>query len=508
MGTLSNYYIKTNRKFSVIRKYGWMITVLVAIGGLWEPKLGLIVAFIMGALITTGFFSGRYWCGNVCPHGSLFDSVLPISMNKKIPGFLKSKAMIIGFFIFFMWNFTRKLIRVAGLWGTFSFWDRLGFLFSNTYLMVLIVGGLLAVLVNSRVWCQFCPMGSLQKATHKLGKAVGVARKTERKITISSLEKCHSCGKCARVCPFQLEPYLEFENNQFNNVNCIKCSTCVENCPAGLLSLATEKNAVKLKEETCVDGYENRQTIKARITDIKELTEGTNEYEFTFESPEKVDYRSGQFILVKIQDEPKSFRAYTISSYNEDSKKLSVIIKRVDKGYGTGKIFNEFKVGNAVELEGPMGNHLVLDPSGEKFLFIANGIGITPFIALTKDVLLNYPNAKRVHLLSGQRYEKDLLYNNYFSKLAGQDSRFRYTPILSRDKTTSLKKGYVTAELKDMGDLTGYRVYMCGTKNMIRDSYKILLEKGVKKEDIYYESEDNIVQQLLNSATLQAANSM
>ncbi|HAE91579.1 MAG TPA: 4Fe-4S ferredoxin, partial [Tissierella sp.] len=38
---MSNQYIKTNRTFTVIRKYGWLFTLLVAIGGLWEPKLGL-----------------------------------------------------------------------------------------------------------------------------------------------------------------------------------------------------------------------------------------------------------------------------------------------------------------------------------------------------------------------------------------------------------------------------------------------------------------------------------
>jgi NAD(P)H-flavin reductase/NAD-dependent dihydropyrimidine dehydrogenase PreA subunit len=493
MATLKNYYIKTNRTFSPIRKYAWMITVLVAIGGLWEPKLGLIVAFIMVGLMVTGFFFGRFWCGNICPHGSLFDRIIPISKNKKIPGFLKSKPMIIGFFIFFMFNFARKIVNVFQAWGTYDFLDKLGMLFTNTYLMVLIVGGLLTIFVNSRVWCQFCPMGSIQKLSHKLGKALGIAKKTEKKVTICSQEKCHSCGKCSRVCPFQLEPYLEFSDNiQFDNANCIKCSTCVENCPAGILTLETECNAIKLKEETSIAGYESRGKIIARISDHKELTEGTNEYEFTFVSPEKVDYRSGQFILVKIQDEPKSFRAYTISSYNEDSKKLSVIIKKVSQGYGTNIIFNDFNIGDTVELEGPMGNELVLDPSAEKVFFIANGIGITPFIAMAKDILLNNSNAKNILLLQGQRYEKDLLYHDYFNNLAEQYDRFLYTPILSRDKSTSLRKGYVTAILKEMVDLEGYKVYMCGSKNMLTDSYHILLDKGVKKEDISYESEDKL----------------
>ncbi|WP_326908065.1 4Fe-4S binding protein [Sedimentibacter sp. MB31-C6] len=245
MKNKKNYYIKTNRIFNTFRQYGWIITVLVAIGGLWEPKLGLIVVFIMAGLIATSFFGGRYWCGNICPHGSLFDKIiLPISANKKIPDFIKSKTFIIAFFLFFMFNFIRKIITISQHWGTYDIFDKVGALFSNTYLMVLIVGGALAIFVNSRTWCQFCPMGTMQKISHAFGKFLGVAKKTEKKVTISNKDKCLNCGKCSKVCPFQLTPYLEFsDKNQFDNVNCIKCNTCVENCPVKILSLEKEKLA-------------------------------------------------------------------------------------------------------------------------------------------------------------------------------------------------------------------------------------------------------------------------
>lgn len=92
-------------------------------------------------------------------------------------------------------------------------------------------------------------MGSIQKATHLLGKKTGLSKKTEKKLTISNKDECLMCAKCAKVCPFQLEPYLNFtDNKQFINSNCIKCSTCIENCPKELLSLKTEKEALKLKE--------------------------------------------------------------------------------------------------------------------------------------------------------------------------------------------------------------------------------------------------------------------
>ncbi|MGI6424183.1 MAG: 4Fe-4S binding protein [Tepidanaerobacteraceae bacterium] len=236
---MDKYYIKTRRDFTVIRKYAWLFTLLVAIGGLIEPKLGLLVIFIMAGLMITAFFRGRYWCGNICPHGSLFDMlILPISENRKIPEFLKSKFFIVGFFVFFMINFSRKILNVVNQWGTFDFMDKLGFVFVSTYLMVLIVGSILAVFITPRTWCQFCPMGTMQKLSYKLGKFVGVADKTERYVTISNLDKCIKCGKCSKVCPFQLTPHLEFDkNNRFSNIDCIKCSTCIKNCPLKLLSM-------------------------------------------------------------------------------------------------------------------------------------------------------------------------------------------------------------------------------------------------------------------------------
>ncbi len=493
MGTVNNYYIKANRIFTPVRKYAWMFTVMVAIGGLWFPKLGLLVILIMAGLLVTSFFNGRYWCGNICPHGSLYDRVmLPISRNRKIPEFFKTKTFIASFFTLFIFLFSNRLMRAFAVWGEHHFLDKLGFVFVVTYLVVLVVGGSLALFISPRTWCQFCPMGTMQKGSYAVSKALNVAQKTEKKVTISNTSLCHSCGKCARVCPFQLKPYLEFsDQNQFDNINCIKCSTCIENCPAGILSLKTELEALKLKEETSIEGYEHRQKIVAEILDINELAPDVREYSFSLKSPKQIECKAGQFILVKIQDGPKQYRAYSIASFNENRNELRVIIKKVKNGYGTTKIFNDFKIGDRVDLEGPMGNELVIDRNAEKVLFIANGIGITPFIAMTKDVLMNFPNVREVKLLAGQRYEHELLYQDYFLQFVKKYEHFEYIPVVSRDESSHFKNGYVTHELKNI-DLTDYKVYMCGSKKMIQDSFKILLEQGVKEEHIRYESEEKI----------------
>ncbi len=75
-------------------------------------------------------------------------------------------------------------------------------------------------------------------------KKINVTKITDEKVTISDKNQCHKCGKCARVCPMQLSPYENFnENNQFEDINCLKCSTCVAHCPAQILTITNEKNS-------------------------------------------------------------------------------------------------------------------------------------------------------------------------------------------------------------------------------------------------------------------------
>ena len=235
-------YLKTKRAFTKLRQYGWIFTVTIAFVGLWVPKLGLLVVLIMLGLIITSFFRGRYWCGNICPHGSLYDVVLlRFSKNRKIPNWMKSKVFIGLFFVFFIINFSRKMIGAFSYWHNNEFLDQLGFVFVSTYLMVFVVGGILSLFITPRAWCQFCPMGTMQKASYILGNQLKVTKKTNIKITISNIEDCKKCGICARVCPFQLTPFENFtDKKQFDDINCIKCSTCVVNCPVGILSLNRE----------------------------------------------------------------------------------------------------------------------------------------------------------------------------------------------------------------------------------------------------------------------------
>lgn len=231
-----------------VKDYSWILVPIIAVGGLFYPKLGLLLLPIMGTIIIMGLFTGKFWCGNLCPHGGLFDQIIaPFSKNRKIPKAISSRTFKIVFFLFFMGMFSVRTMRIISLWGSLYFLDKVGFIFALNYLMPTIIGTVLALFVRPRAWCTFCPMGTMEQLAYKLGKFLDINRRTDKKVTSIAQDKCIKCTKCANVCPVQLQPYLNLSNiHQFENENCIRCGICVDNCPLGILTLATADEAKKI----------------------------------------------------------------------------------------------------------------------------------------------------------------------------------------------------------------------------------------------------------------------
>ena len=236
-------YIKVNRTDGFIRKYGWILTVIIAVGGIWYHKLGLIVIPMMIMLMGMSLLRGRFWCGNFCPHGSLFDFVLlPLSRNKKIPGVFRSGYFAFGFLLLFSYRIGTRIAYSVKFFGQMGFWDKIGFIFVSSYLMVMTAGGILSILYTPRTWCNFCPMGTMQKIMYRMGKKIRLTKLTDKKVVKKDL--CVSCKKCEKVCPMQLKPYEHLEDNHFfDSDDCIKCSVCIDNCPIGILEMNNPEKA-------------------------------------------------------------------------------------------------------------------------------------------------------------------------------------------------------------------------------------------------------------------------
>lgn len=302
----------------------------------------------------------------------------------------------------------------------------------------------------------------------------------DRKVSIDT-EKCMKCALCARVCPMQLSPYTDYDDKcQLKSDDCIRCGACIANCPAKALSFEENRS---FTGEPCPN-KKKRQEYKAVIEKIEDLTPDIRQFTFKCIKPDKVSFKPGQFMIIKVLDGPLVFRAYSISSTPDECSLLRLAIKKVSDGLGSPLVY-EFKEGMDVILEGPMGEFTLQDESKD-VIFVANGIGITPFVSMVKESLKR--KKSKVKLLFGVRHEQDIMYDDYFKHLSEEYPYFEYILSLTKpSENWTGQKGRVPGIIEKM-NLKGYDAYLCGSKPMLNDTKGALVKSGVKSERIFFES--------------------
>ncbi len=200
-----------------ITPYLGILVLIVSIGGLWYPALGYFMLLIFAAIFLISPFRGRWFCGNLCPRGSLVDFwISKISKKGKIPAVFRSFWLRIPIFFLLMGFMGYRVMSVI---GTLNMFEKIGMILVTMCIVTTAIAVILGTFLSPRAWCTFCPMGTAQNLLG--GKKYQLQVKEEH---------CISCKKCEKVCPMQLDVC----NNEAMS-DCIKCGRCVEACPKDAL---------------------------------------------------------------------------------------------------------------------------------------------------------------------------------------------------------------------------------------------------------------------------------
>ncbi|MET4083211.1 ferredoxin-NADP reductase [Pedobacter sp. UYP30] len=120
----------------------------------------------------------------------------------------------------------------------------------------------------------------------------------------------------------------------------------------------------------------------------------------------------------------------------------------------------------------------------EEGIFIAGGAGITPFVAIFKE--LNAENKiGNNKLIFANSTKADIIYNDEFHTMLGSN----FINVLSNDKGEGYEHGYITKELlKKYTNQPVKNYYVCGPPPMMEAIEKMLKDLKIDEKSIIKEA--------------------
>lgn len=200
-----------------------------------------------------------------------------------------------------------------------------------------------------------------------------------------------------------------------------------------------------------------------------------------------VVFKAGQYVSVYFDKNNNSHgKFYTISS-SPSEKYLALSVKNIGQFSST---LHSLKIKDLVYLSGPYG-WFYPETNMNNLIFLAAGIGITPFLSIVKDCV-DKNIKKEIDLYYTNKTFQDVAFLKEINRFA-ENNFLQVHYHLTRDNTKHKlisKYERIKAEniKKDLGTLANNNFYICGPIAFVSDMRKQLIKLKVKEDNIFTES--------------------
>ena len=211
-----------------------------------------------------------------------------------------------------------------------------------------------------------------------------------------------------------------------------------------------------------------------KIIDVAKLTHDVKR--FRVEKPDGYSFTPGQATGVSVNrpELKKKRRSFTFSGLNTDPY-LEFTIKIYTEHGGTTDELDRLEPGDELVIGLPWG---AISYRG-KGVFIAGGAGITPFLAIFRDLHTRNELSGNLLILANKTRADIILEQELREMLGGS-----FVNILSREKAEGYGYGHISEEtLKEHIQDFGTSFYLCGPPAMMQSLTEILSRLGVKKDE-------------------------
>lgn len=218
---------------------------------------------------------------------------------------------------------------------------------------------------------------------------------------------------------------------------------------------------------------------KMQVTDIKRLNMEVTE--ITLKPESEFNYQAGQFIFVSFEDEYLGKESHPFSFASApNGNQIKVAVKNL--GDYTANA-HKIKVGTKAKVDGPFGIFNYHNSYHKNQIWLAGGIGITPFMSMAEDLVKNIEDFK-VDLFYAVNEVEDAVYFERLNELA-ENSEGRLKIYLH----TFDEKGFLSAEYisNTIGGINDKDIFICGPPKMMKMLKAQFLQTAVDKRFIHSE---------------------
>lgn len=229
------------------------------------------------------------------------------------------------------------------------------------------------------------------------------------------------------------------------------------------------------------------QTYTARLEEKLQYNDKFTQYSFELLKPHRLEFEAGQYISIKVSEQGER-RSYSICSAPDTKHQLDLLIDFSPGGLGV-QFFQNLEFGAEIEFLAPMGQFIMpTDLAADQLIFVATGAGIAPFKSIIEDQLRHQQDQRQITLHWGMCHPQDLFWLEQWQELDEAFPNFHFHPVLSQaPEAWTLCRGRVTDCLNVHHRPANAAYFLCGGQDMIQDTNKLLIKKGINQKLILTE---------------------
>jgi ferredoxin-NADP reductase len=236
-------------------------------------------------------------------------------------------------------------------------------------------------------------------------------------------------------------------------------------------------------EEIPVSAYASKLLNRA------EVAEGTTA--FQFEKPPGFDFKPGQSADLTLLNPPETdsegnVRTFSIASAPFEDQ-LMFVTRMRDTAFK--RSLKKVPLGTVVKMDSPMGSFTLHKNSAKPAVFLAGGIGITPFSSIVRQA--DHDRAPhKLYLFYSNRLPEETCFIEVLQNLEKTNPKFSFiatmTDVPRSQKTWNGETGRINRDMlsKYLDDLQEPIYYIAGPPAMVGGMRKMLVESDVDEDDI------------------------